>query len=260
MADLSLGRGRKISIWQNSHDQVEYSTTQGHVFSLYLKGGGGTRRIDGGTQSGKPDTLCIFPEGHSSEWEITDEFQFVHLYVTDDILRASYSEVHNKDARRLDITERIFAAPERLKRPLLQMAHATVQGDLLSADTAYFELVSNLSEKPIHLNGGLSQNVLRHVNEWIDAHIEDDIRLSDLAHIANLSEFHFHRMFVKSCGTTPHKWIMHRRILRAKTLVAKEPMTHVALACGFSSQSHLIRRFKEHVGVTPGQYLRMISN
>lgn len=260
LAELSFGSGRRLAIWQNSHDEIEYNATNGHAFSLYLNGGGGTRRIDGDIKTGAPGTLCVFPEGHSSVWQITEPFQFMHLYVADDILRSTYAKIHDQDARRLDVSEQIFTAPGELEQPLRMMAKAALNGDMLAADIGFSNMVATLADRPVHLSGGLSRNTLRDVNEWIDAHIDSDIRLRDLAIIAELSEFHFHRMFSKTCGITPHNWVMQCRIMRAKQLLTQEPMTQVASACGFSSQSHLIRKFKEQVGVTPGHYLRMIKS
>lgn len=260
LASLSMGNGRQLAIWQNSLDEIQYSATSGHAFSLYLKGGQGTRRVDGKVQSGKPNSLCVFPEGHSSEWQITETFQFMHFYVANDVLRAAYARIHDQDGRRLDVAEQTFAMPGNFEQPLRKMAQAALNGDVLAADVGFSDLVAAMNNRPIHLTGGLSRKALRNVNEWIDAHIETDIRLSDLAALAGLSEFHFHRMFLKSCGLTPHHWVMQCRIERAKQLMRSEPMTQVAAACGFSSQSHFIRRFKEQTGVTPGHYLRLFRS
>lgn len=260
LASLSMGRGRQLAIWQNSLDEIQYNVTSGHAFSLYLKGGGGTRRVDGKGQKGEPGTMCVFPEGHSSDWQITEVFQFMHFYVANDVLRAAYAKIHDQDARRLDIAEQFFVAPGQLEQPLRNMARAALDGDVLAADVGFSDMVAAMKNRTIRLTGGLSGKVLRNVNEWIDAHIETDIRLSDLAALAGLSEFHFHRMFQQTCGMTPHNWVMQCRIVRAKQLLKQEPMTQVAAACGFSSQSHFIRRFQEHTGVTPGQYLRLIAS
>lgn len=260
LAHLSMGSGRQLAVWQNSHDEIQYSATSGHVFSLYLNGGAGTHRVDGKGKTGVPSTLCVFPEGHSSEWQITETFEFVHLYVANDVLRGAFARTHDQDARRLEILEQTFAVPGALELPLRRMAQATLSGDLLAADAGFSDMVAGLFDRPIRLTGGLSQKVIRDVTEWVDAHIDAEIRLSDLASLAGLSEYHFHRMFNQTCGMTPHNWVTKLRIIRAKKLLGQEPMTQVALACGFSSQSHFIRRFKEQMGVTPGQYLRVLSS
>ena len=260
LTNLSLGWGRQLAIWMNSHDEVQYSATKGHVFSLYLNGGGGTSRIDGRGKMGRPGALCIFPEGHSSTWRITEAFQFMHLYVTDEVLRAAFAKTHDQDARRLDISERILIAPGGLEGPLRQMAQASLDGDVFAADVGFSDMVAALTDQPVLLSGGLSQKTIRDVIEWVDANLETNIRLNDLANLAGLSDFHFHRMFRQTCGLSPHNWLTQFRIARAKTLLVNMPTIEVALACGFSSQSHFIRRFKEQVGVTPGRYLRMVPS
>ncbi len=254
-----MGRGRQLAVWQNSHDEIEYSATRGHVFSLYLHGGSGTHRVDGKVKSGAPATMCVFPEGHSSEWQINETFRFVHLYVADEVLRGAFSQVHDKDARQLDIDERTFADPGVLERPLRAMAQATLAGDLMSAETGFADLVAALSDRPVSLKGGLTRRVVREISAWVDAHISEDIKLSDLACLSGLSEYHFHRMFRQSCGMTPHAWVTQIRVMRAKEMLTTTPMAQVALACGFSSQGHFIRRFKDQYGVTPGQYLRLTA-
>ncbi|TLP64394.1 helix-turn-helix transcriptional regulator [Parasedimentitalea maritima] len=258
LASLSLGRGRQLAVWHNSHDEIQYNATSGHVFSLYLNGGAGTRRVDGSVKSGEPGTLCVLPEGHSSEWQITETFQFVHLYVANDALRAAYAKTHDQDARRLDIAEQTFTAPGVLERPMLKMAQAALDGDVLAADSSFSDMVAGLEDRPVRLVGGLSSRVVRDVNDWIEAHIDGEIRLYDMAKLAGISEYHFHRMFSLTCGMTPHNWVTRIRVELAKKLLKQEPMAGVAVACGFSSQSHFIRRFKEQMGVTPGQYVRMI--
>lgn len=257
---MSLGQGRQLAIWQNSHDEVEYKATKGHAYSLYLNGGLGTRRIDGGVKRGEPGSLCIMPDGHSSAWDIAEPFRFVHLYVTDDVLRAAFARIHDQDARRLDISERTFAAPGDLEHPLRQMARATLDGDVLAADIGFSDMVAALNYRQIHVSGGLNPKALRDVVEWVDANLETNILLSDLAELAGLSEFHFHRMFRQSIGIPPHKWLMQTRVERAKTLLTTLPMSEVSAACGFSSQSHFVRSFKQQIGVTPGQYLRLMTS
>ncbi|MEP2782733.1 MAG: AraC family transcriptional regulator [Pseudoruegeria sp.] len=260
VADLSFGEGRQLSIWRNSQDEVQYNATNEHAFSLYLSGGAGTYRVDGTLRQGTPGGLCILPQGHSSQWQITDTFQFVHLYVADHILRAAFAQTHDQDARRLNIDEKTFAPPEMLEAPLRKMAMATIDGDILAADESFSEMVAALVDKPINLTGGLSRKALRDVRAWVESHMESNIKLSDLAALAGLSEFHFHRMFKTSCGMSPHNWITQLRIKRAKEILTKQPLAQVSVACGFSSQSHFTRRFKEQTGVTPGAYRRMTAS
>ena len=221
-------------------------------------GGHGTRRTDGDGKSGWSGAVCVFPEGHSSEWQITETFRFVHLYVSDDALRAAFSELHDCDARRLSLEERTLDDIPDVGQLLDNMAQATLARDVLRADANFAELVATLPQNRTPLSGGLTARVLRLVDDWIEAHLSGDIRLKDLAELAGLSEFHFHRMFRQSRGVPPHRWVTMQRVARATSLLADTPLAQVATACGFSSQSHLTRTFKSQVGVTPAQYKRQI--
>lgn len=60
----------------------------------------------------------------------------------------------------------------------------------------------------------------------------------------------FARQFREELGVSPHRYVTHARVERAKSLLAKtkRPLTEIALACGFSSQSHLATVFRRRKG------------
>jgi len=101
--------------------------------------------------------------------------------------------------------------------------------------------------------GGLSPRTLRRVRDHIDLHLEKTITLEALAAIAGLSMFHFARAFTRSEGATPHSYLVQRRVGRAQQLLTDTDLSlsEIALASGFSDQSHFARRFREHAGVSP---------
>jgi AraC-like DNA-binding protein len=93
----------------------------------------------------------------------------------------------------------------------------------------------------------------------MEASYMDNPSLEDLAHIAGLSPFHLTRVFHEATGLPPHTYLTQLRVSRAKQrLQAGDPIADVAAATGFSDQSHLTRRFKRIVGVTPGQFVTSI--
>lgn len=254
-ASLDLGAGGAVAIWENRDDRLSYEAPQGHVFSLYLQGGSGTRRLDAGPQTGRPGAVCIMPEGQASEWEITTPFRFVHLYLPDDHLRAAFAATHDCDARRLDLPETTFAEMPLLAQSLHALSQAASHGDILMADALLADLVGHLGSRPIELRGGLPPHILRRIDCWIEAHLDGTIRLADLSRITDLSQFHLHRMFRVSRGMTLHSWITRHRIARAKALLAtRVPLIEVAMACGYSSQSHFTRAFKGWTARTPDVY------
>ena len=91
--------------------------------------------------------------------------------------------------------------------------------------------------------------------DYLHAHYAGDVALKDLAAIANLSRFHFCRVFSKTVGVSPSTYQIQLRIAQARKLLAQGlPILTVATATGFYDQSHFGRHFKRHVGTTPGNY------
>ena len=114
---------------------------------------------------------------------------------------------------------------------------------------------ADLAHHP-RIRGGLPPRALRRVREYIEAHLEETISIDALAGIVGLSKYHFARAFKQSEGLTPHDYLLQCRVRRAQELLANTdlPLSEIALASGFSDQSHCARRFRERVGITPGRY------
>lgn len=265
-AALDLGFGRSTTVWSNRDARIRYEGLSGHTLSLYTQGGGGTRRIDAGARASGPargwqGAICLMPQGQSSEWEISERFEFFHLHLPDEELRLAYSEICGRDARGLELAERTYIDAPQMLAPFRCLLAATRAGDPLAAETATAELLASLFAGSLcraaagAMSGGLAPHKLRLVTDYIAAHLDQRIQLRDLARLAGLSDFHLQRSFRASTGVSPHRWILHRRIESAKIrLRAGQPLVAVALDCGFDSHSHFSRAFKAATGTTPGQY------
>lgn len=123
-------------------------------------------------------------------------------------------------------------------------------------------LVRNYSShhpKSVHGLGGLSPTSLQLVMDYIHAHLDRDLGLEELATIAQLSAYHFCRSFKQSTSFTPHQYLIRQRVERAKLLLkeGKMEIREVAIACGFTHQSHLNRHFKRLTGVTPKKFANL---
>lgn len=105
--------------------------------------------------------------------------------------------------------------------------------------------------------GGLSPQKLKLVTEYVNDNLDSDLSLKELAAIAQLSQYHFCRLFKQSTRLSPYKYIIQCRVERAKQLLRKGDLNlaEIALSCGFSHQSHLHRHFKRLTRVTPKQFL-----
>jgi AraC family transcriptional regulator len=104
--------------------------------------------------------------------------------------------------------------------------------------------------------GGLGSARLRRIKELVDAKIEDDLSLDEMAQSVALSTAHFARMFRKSTGETPHQFVLRQRIERAKEMLRAPDarVLDVAVACGFKTQQHFAQVFRDVCGVSPTEY------
>lgn len=108
---------------------------------------------------------------------------------------------------------------------------------------------------PIY-EGGLPLCHLRPILDYIDAHLDQDIKLANLAELLGMSQFHFSRLFKQSIGISPYQYLIQQRVERAKHLLkhTDHPIVDIAFECGFSSHSHLGKQFRQITGVTPKMF------
>jgi AraC-like DNA-binding protein len=94
------------------------------------------------------------------------------------------------------------------------------------------------------------------VLEHIEDHLESGVGLVDLASMMGLSVSRFSHAFKTTFGVAPYRYILHRRIAKAKALLRNSDSTVAAIAArvGFSSQSRFSQMFAHRTGVTPSAY------
>lgn len=260
-----LGDGLEVALWRNANDETQYHRPGHHTLSLYLHGGGGTFRADQPQLRGAPGLLCLLPAGHESHWVVGGEQRFLHLYFRAEQLAPWALRLLDREPREVALPELTFVNPPALVSPLLAMTQlnwSDPQSRLQANGLAHQvlgELITGYSKRPAvwTVRGGLSPAVRRMVMERIEASLAEPITVGDMAAWAALSEHHFALAFRQSFSITPHAWVLARRIERAKALLREQPtwsLDAVAQACGLASASHLVRRFRQQTGVSPGRW------
>lgn len=113
-------------------------------------------------------------------------------------------------------------------------------------------------ERPAGPSQGLSRLQREQVATYVARELEQTFSTADLARACNISASSFTRAFRVTHGTTPRQWVIARRVQRAQVLLRDSSMNllEVALACGFTEQSHFTRQFRKVVGVSPGAWRR----
>jgi AraC family transcriptional regulator len=110
--------------------------------------------------------------------------------------------------------------------------------------------------------GGLAPWAERRCLELMHARLSEDISLDELAAEAQLSPFHFARMFKHSLGVPPRVYLTRLRVEKACELLEMTdlPITEIALEVGYSSNQVLARVFTKHRRMSPSDYRRAVRD
>jgi len=110
------------------------------------------------------------------------------------------------------------------------------------------------------LAGEVASPRFTRVLEYIRANLDHDIHIAELAGAAGLSLFHFAKLFKRITGSSPHQYILHRRLERATELLRNTQLSlsEIALQAGFADQSHLTNVFRRFNGITPSRFRAQI--
>lgn len=100
---------------------------------------------------------------------------------------------------------------------------------------------------------------LEHIDKMIDERMEDGPTVRDMAAELGLSTGHFMRAFKRALGVSPHAYVLEKRLQRARRELERggESLAEIAVACGFTHQSHMTSVMRRELGVTPGAYREM---
>jgi AraC family transcriptional regulator len=110
---------------------------------------------------------------------------------------------------------------------------------------------------PATYRGGLPGFRLRRVLDFVSENLAEDISLQQLADIAGMSPHYFAQLFKQSTGFSPHRYVLSRRVGRAKEKLAgshRGNITEVGLEVGFQNPSHFARTFQKFVGISPSRF------
>ena len=104
--------------------------------------------------------------------------------------------------------------------------------------------------------GGLPAWRVRRVAEHIDRNLDKPLPLTELAAVVYMSRFHFARLFRRSTGHPPHRFVIRQRIARAREFLARPELTiaEISRRVGFRTPNHFTTMFRRVSGVTPSGY------
>ena len=218
---------------------------------------------EGGSVVATAGSVLLIPPGiaHTGRSATADGWSYRAFYPRADLVHDVSADMF-RDRVRAEALPLGLYADRRLFRRLLQ-AHRGFCVKASGLDLAV-ELVGALrvflayaAPNAARSRPGNESGAVAMAREFIHAHYADPISGAEIAAEVGLSLPHLMRVFCASTGVPINVYLNTVRLGHArKRLRAGEPAAGVAAGVGFADQSHLIRRFREAYGVTPGQYIR----
>lgn len=136
----------------------------------------------------------------------------------------------------------------------------TIQMQSLFYETFAYLIQTHNSDKTLELKASVNSAIINRVKEYLHTYYDTKITLEQLSQVSGISTYYLNRVFSKSQGLPPHKYLMNLRLNRALDLLkGKNTITEVGYMVGFFDQSHFIRNFKSFLGITPKEYQLAIS-
>lgn len=254
-AQLELRRGFAVSAPVPRHWHEEYQL-------CLIQSGPSELKYRGNHLPTPPASLFMVHPGevHSNRCYDTTGCDYRTIFVEPELMRFAATEVYGKETG-LPFFPTAVVFDEDVLRQYTDLHVALEQSSSsLERQSLLLNLLAGLilrfaENRPRPRSFGLERQAVRRARDYLFEHYADNVSLETLARIANLSPFHFNRVFSEQMGMPPHAFQTQVRVSRAKALLRQGwSIAQVAAQTGFADQSHLTRHFKRLAGVTPGQY------
>ncbi|WP_394825856.1 helix-turn-helix transcriptional regulator [Pendulispora albinea] len=225
--------------------------TDEHPLAFSVKRGKGFRRV-----VMPPGSVWFCPAGESFSHRVQQPCGFLLA----SLRPASLAQLAGDDGLRF---ERGYAiSSPKLEHVLRALGaemndggiHGSALADALTTALAIC-LVETFAERtPDRVGPSLSPHALARVRDKIDAELGSELTVSSLAGEAGLSPAHFTRAFKACTGLPPYRYIVARRLEKARVALQLPGarVLEIALRFGFADQAHFTRMFRQRFGVTPG--------
>ena len=255
LARLELQRGFAVNRVVPRHWHDEYQL-------CLIQSGPGELNYRGSCLQTPPASLFIVHPGevHSNRTHVQSGCSYRTLFIPAELMREAACEIFagkagppffpNAVIFDEEVIRRYVALHVALERPSSSLERQALLLDFLAL------LVTRFAEnRPAPRALIEDRRAVSRAYDYLTDHYAENVSLDRLASVANLSPFHFSRLFSEQFGMPPHAFQTQLRVLRARVLLLEGgAIPHVAALTGFADQSHLTRHFKRVVGVTPGRY------
>ena len=268
-SDPKLMAGGWLRRWVGTAGDMSQPVLDHHYLVLHLGGEKRVRRAGEGRSREadiSPGRVTVAPAGSSYVWSTTGPIDFAHLYIDPKRFDRAVVEGFDRDPRSASLQD-----PLGLEAPLLESLLLTMLEEIEDGSPPprlYFEgLFDAVLLRLIRSATGACASTsparqaiapfrLRRVQDYIAAHLAEDLDIQALADVAGLSRFHFSRAFQQTTGFSPYLFVTRARIAHAKAALAdpKRSVAAVAQESGFNSPTQFGATFRKLTGLSPREW------
>jgi AraC family transcriptional regulator len=266
--DTVDGRWSELSVRGYKYKPSDISPPRLSDYLVVIYTGGPTRmtrRVDGPRKTSDIvfGDISLLTRSVESEWCWNTDVEVLHIYLDPRLVQRVVNTVFERDVADVHLRDVLKVRDDLLTgmgHMLIREASSDLSGTRLYAESIGHQLCIHLLRNYFDLkfagpapSGGLDQPKMRHVKDFIEEHLGNNLTLVSLANVAGVSAGYFSRLFRNSVGVAPHQYLLGRRLDRARNLLQtnRYSIAEIASVTGFSDQSHLTRHFKRRFGVTP---------
>jgi AraC family transcriptional regulator len=210
----------------------------------------------------------IHRPGEHVATELLTGFDHIAIYIPANIFNTILHDRYDVDPGTFDIVDPLWRI-DAVVESNLRCALSALEDKSTTSFIYLNAMARSLAEHVIYWHSNVAGKAsagrppesaaMRRVAHFIDANIDKNLTLADLAAVAEQSPDQFRRAFKVFAEMSPHQYLIQRRVARACELMrsrARPRLSEIALECGFADQSHLSTTFRRVLGVSPARFQR----
>jgi AraC family transcriptional regulator len=222
----------------------------------------------------RPRHFGVVPANRTSSWRLTGEPDIQLVYLRRRMVDQIAEQHFGLDTSRVELLPQLGFSDGLLEQLVLALLETARNDETNPSDGIYADhlvrmitmhLLRHHSTKRASISAAdrVADGTparMSHVRDFIESALGEDLALERLAGEAGIAAHAFSAAFVKAFGIPPYRYVILRRIERAKRLLRHTdlPISRIAFETGFASQSHLTSTFRRSVGDSPGAYRRSL--
>jgi len=264
----------KISARRYQHPPAEFEAPplSDHLIWVNLAGPTNVKwKVEGQGATGHivPGQISVLSANKTNDWWWDGRPDVFHIYMNAAFLEEIAAQA---DVQHIELIDRFGIDDPAIRQICLNILKeltsigfaGRLYGDFLAQALAvqllrrHCVIKSRFGETTV----ALPSYKLRRALEFIESHLAEEIGVTSIAEAASTSTFHFAHAFKRATGSSPHQYVIKRRVERAKELLKQTdlPIVDIAMSVGFATQNHFTTVFGKLCGATPKQYRNSVKN